>query len=193
MVGAKPSYRKEHILKALLILDKKRTGRKKLVKKMGLGEGSVRTILKKLKEEELITSVKQGHSLTEKGSLILANTLKKFTRPETFETFDLACGSPKAMSIIKDASAKVGKGMDQRDTAVKAGADGALILACKDGELQFPSGGIGLDELGETKRKVEALPLSEGDVVAIVFAQEELQAEDGLLAVIMDLANPEII
>lgn len=189
MVGARESYRREHVLRALLLLNERRMGRKKLVKALGVGEGSVRTILKKLKKEGYISSVKQGHALTDEGRMFLDGLLVKFTQPKVFDSFDLACGSPKSAAIIHNASAKIKKGIDERDAAVKAGADGALILVYKDGKLRFPSDDGGLEELSETRGKLEQLKLEEGDVVAVSFGKDAASAEDGVLAVILELAD----
>ncbi|MFH1788898.1 MAG: DUF4443 domain-containing protein [Candidatus Altiarchaeota archaeon] len=191
MAGAQPSYKTEHILRTLILLEEGRIGRKKLVKKLGVGEGSVRTILKKLKKEQMITSVKQGHTLSDKGLKMLEKLLEEFTKPHALESFDLACGSTKAMAIVHNASAKVKKGLDERDIAVKAGADGAVILVYKDGKIQFPAGDAGLEELSETRSKIEELDLREGDVVVISFAGDEIKAEDGVLAVITNLVDLE--
>ena len=191
MVGAQPSYKTEHVLKTLLLLSEGKVGRKKLVKKLGVGEGSVRTILKKLKKEGLISSVKQGQSLSRDGTLFLGKLLEEFTKPQVFDSFDLACGSHKKVAVVRNASAKVKKGLDERDIAVKAGADGAVILVYKGGEIQFPADDAGLEELSETKAKVGELDLEEGDVVIISFAGDEIAAYDGVLAIIADLVDLE--
>jgi Mn-dependent DtxR family transcriptional regulator len=187
MAGARESYRREHVLRTLLLIWDRRTGRKKLVKELGVGEGSVRTILKKLKREGLISSVKQGHALTEKGRGFVERLLLKFTRPQLFESYDLACGSAKSVAVVHDASAKIKRGIDERDTAVKAGADGAVILVCKEGKIGFPAEDAGLDELPETRGKVEKLRLRDGDVVVIAFGKDAISAEDGVLAVVTEL------
>jgi hypothetical protein len=93
------------------------------------------------------------------------------------------------MAIIHDASAKITKGVNERDTAIKAGADGAVILVHKGGHIGFPSGEWGLEELPETKSKIDKLNLAEGDVVVISFGKNAISAEDGVLAVITDIAE----
>ncbi len=187
MVGARPSFEDRHVLKTFVKLKSKRCGRKKLVRELGLGEGSVRTILKKLKNKGFIASVKQGHTLTPLGEEFIKDFLERFTEPVRLESFDLACGSPKYVTSVHDAAANIKKGLDERDTAVKAGADGAVVMIYKGGELKFPIHDSSMDELSETKRKVSTLDLSEGDVVVISFGKTELSAQDGLYAVVTDL------
>lgn len=189
MVGAHPSYKTEHTIRALFLIKDRRVGRKKLVKELGIGEGSVRTLLKKLKNQGLVSSVKQGHTLTEKGLSQVNTLLNKFTQPEKFESYDLACGSPKMMTVVHETSWKIKKGVNQRDTAVKAGADGALILVYKNNEISFPSDEQGLEELSETGKKLNGIDLREGDVIVVAFAGDESSAENGVLAIAAELVD----
>lgn len=69
MKGPKRQFGKLHVLRTLLILEKKkRIGRKELAKKLVLGEGSVRSILKDLNKRGYLESVvAKGHKLSIKG------------------------------------------------------------------------------------------------------------------------------
>jgi len=58
MVGNIPGYVKTDIIRAFLLM-KENISRNKLVKKLELGEGTVRTILDILKHKNLICSTKQ--------------------------------------------------------------------------------------------------------------------------------------
>ena len=72
MVGNIPNFNDVDILRCFLKIDKD-ISRIDLVKKLQLGEGTIRTILNILKNNNLITSTQKGHSFNEKGVKILNN------------------------------------------------------------------------------------------------------------------------
>jgi len=184
MVGASPDFSDVHLMRTLLILKRERIGRKKLVKMLGLGEGSVRTILRSLKDKNLIKSSKSGHELTSCGFGYIKEYLEKFTSPIEFSSPDLKdfIGENKASLIIShNASSRIRKGVEQRDTAIKAGADGAIILVYED-ELRFPVSDISLPEF-----KDKFFDLKKGDVVILGFADNYADAENGAIAIALDL------
>ena len=79
MVGNIPNFTKFDVLRSLFRIDEN-TSRSELVEKLGLGEGTVRTILDMLKEKGFIESTRQGHGLTDSGK----GLLKKLNRIMTF-------------------------------------------------------------------------------------------------------------
>ena len=110
--------------------------------------------------------------------------LEKFTSPIEFSSPDLKdfIGENKASLIIShNASSRIRKGVEQRDTAIKAGADGAIILVYED-ELRFPVSDISLPEF-----KDKFFDLKKGDVVILGFADNYADAENGAIAIALDL------
>ncbi|MBU1854791.1 MAG: hypothetical protein KKF89_03655, partial [Nanoarchaeota archaeon] len=67
MVGNKPNYKEEDILRTFLYIEDKPVSRAELVEKLELGEGTIRTILSFLKEKKLLKSNRPGHYLSKKG------------------------------------------------------------------------------------------------------------------------------
>ena len=61
MVGNIPNFTKIDLLRCFVRLNKN-IGRKELSKELGLGEGTVRTILNILKSKKLLDSTKKGIS-----------------------------------------------------------------------------------------------------------------------------------
>jgi DNA-binding Lrp family transcriptional regulator len=154
-----------------------RMGRKDLAKELGIGEGSVRTILNQLKRSGLLVSSRGGHSLTHKGRRALG-TPSEFVR---IDAGDLTVGEVDVATIVRGAAAKVKKGIEQRDEAIKAGATGATILVFKEGQVQFPDRFIEVGkELSETI--VKALRPREGDVIVIGTGSDVSSAEAGARA-----------
>ncbi len=186
MVGADPSFTQAHIVRTLFILDESMMGRKKLVKVLGLGEGSVRTIIKRLTKDGLIDSSKKGHFLTTEGKRWINSIQDRFTRPYSVES-DLVEGF-KSLIVVHNAVGRLGSIVSYRDVAVKAGALGALILKNDGGKLVFPSAE---DDLKGFEGEIDTgrLKLTGDDVIVIVFANTYEIAESGAVSIALDLCG----
>jgi len=191
MVGAAPSFSQTHLVRALLMLISGRVGRKNLVKILGVGEGSVRTIIKRLKGDGLIKSSKQGHELTEKGRETVENYLNKFSVPGEFEASDLSInlGEFSSIVIVHRASNKFGSGIEQRDIARDAGATSIAILLYREGILEFPTPEARLSQFPDSEKELEKMELREGYIVVISFGKSRASAENGAVAVALQLMN----
>ncbi len=176
-VGPLPRFAEVHVRRTIeLIAEHKTIGRKQLAKILGVGEGSMRTILNQLKEQELITSSRGGHAITAKGKRALDKPLESVQ----IDAGDLTVGDVDVAIVVRRAGNKVKKGIEQRDEAIKAGADGATVLVFRAGKLQFP------DDFAKVDKKVEKLAvvlrLREGDVVVIGTGKDAAKAEVGARA-----------
>lgn len=184
-IGPLPRFAETHVRMALeLIASHQRIGRKQLAEELGVGEGSMRTILNQLKKRGLITSSRGGHSLTAKGKRVLGKPFE-FVR---VDVGNLTVGEVSIATIVKGVAAKVKRGIEQRDEAIKAGADGATVLIFREGKLRFPDGFF------EVKKKagdalIEALRPREGDVIVIGTAGDAVKAEAGAKAAARGLAK----
>ncbi|MBU4265690.1 MAG: hypothetical protein L6243_07065 [Candidatus Altiarchaeales archaeon] len=191
MVGAAPSFSEAHLVRALLMLSSGRVGRKNLVKILGVGEGSVRTIIKRLKGEGLIKSSKQGHELTQKGKETVENYLNKFSMPGEFKADDLSLhpGEESSSVIVYGAADRISNGLEQRDIARDAGATSIAILLYKEGILEFPTPEARLSQFPDSEKELEKMELREGDIVVISFGKSRASAENGAVAVALQLMN----
>jgi len=185
MVGAAPSFGETHVVRTLLVLSEGKAGRKSLVKILSVGEGSVRTIIKKLESDGLLLSKPRGHELSAKGKKLVESYLQKFTMPE-FADLDIvdrkACGI-----ILHKACDKITTGLSEREIAVRSGADGAILLKYAGGRLSFPCDDISLEDYPKTRTFLAGKKLSEGDLVVIGFADKQEKAVDGAMAIVLDL------
>jgi len=186
MAGADPSFTEVHVLRTLYLLHSRRTGRKRLVKLIGLGEGSVRTIIKRLSLSGLVASSKQGHELTESGARLAEEILKKISKPVAFDSSGLVCGC-QSLVIVRGAAGMVGDGVALRDVALRAGAAGAVVLV-HDGRISLPGGFMDLDRYA-LANKLGGLPIRESDAVVIGFGPTQHKAEDGAVATALRLAG----
>jgi DNA-binding MarR family transcriptional regulator len=182
-VGPLPRFAEVHVRRALeLIAEHKTIGRKQLAKKLGVGEGSMRTILNQLKKHGLITSYRGGHALTAKGRQAVGRPLK-FVQ---VDAGDLTVGEVDVATVVRGAASKVKKGIEQRDEAIKAGADGATVLVFRADKLRFPEGFARVDR--EVVRQLARMfNLREGDVVIIGTASDLIKAEAGVKAAVQSL------
>lgn len=180
MVGNIPNYTKIDILRCFLRLGRK-TSRQELSRGLGLGEGTIRTILQSLKSRNLLDSTKKGHFLSKKGA-------------ELLEQIKLCISMPKALdaSILYPEFKKIGivvKGQESlreiyklRDIAVKNGSEGALILKFEN-RLYAPESGFEQD-YSELEKYFK---FGSGDILVISFAKEIRRAETGAVAVAVEL------
>jgi len=191
MVGAAPSFSEAHLVRALLMLNSGRVGRKNLVRILGVGEGSVRTIIKRLKGDGLIKSSKQGHELTQKGKETVENYLNKFSMPGEFKASDLSLhsGEESSLIIVHEAADRISNGLEQRDIARDAGATSIAILLYKKRILEFPTPEVRLSQFPDSGKELENLDLKEGDAILISFGKTEAKAENGAVAVALQLTD----
>ena len=86
--------------------------------------------------------------------------------------------------LIKDKGNKINKGIEQRDTAVRAGGKDAITLVYQCGKLVLPTISTNLikDYLNAFKLIINILKPEEDDVVIINSADKLLEAEYGALA-----------
>ena len=136
MVGNLPNFTKLDVLRCLFRIEKP-LSRSVLSERLELGEGTIRSILDILKGNNLLASGKKGHYLSQKGKELLKEVNKNIGISKADLSFVFP--SKKGIAVqIRHAKNKKGlaKAYELRDTAVKAGADGALILEY-DGKLKL--------------------------------------------------------
>ena len=177
-IGPLPRFAEVHVRRTLeLIAKHKRIGRKQLAEELEVGEGSMRTILNQLKKQGLITSSRGGHTLTAKGKSSLGKPLE-FVQ---VDTSNLTVGKVDVATIVRGAAKKIKRGIEQRDEAIKVGAQGATVLVFKGGKLQFPDRFI---KVGKRNSEIiiKTFKPREGDVIIIGTANDIVSAEAGARA-----------
>ncbi len=180
MVGNASNFSRMDVLRCFLRLVKD-SGRQELARDLELGEGTVRTILSKLKSNKLLDSTKKGHSLSSKGNRVLGSISKKISGMKETETKEIYPNAKKIAILLRNAPNL--KSLHRlRDIAVKNGADGALILKF-NGKLYAPESGYEKDF-----RALERLfDLSKNDALVIAFSFNRKSAENGALAIAVEL------
>jgi len=191
MAGAKPSFSEVHVIRTIIALQA-RTGRKKLLRKIGIGEGSMRTILKKLKNNGLIDSAKKGHALNDSGNGYLNEYMKKFSAPFKIHADDIV-GGRKTGIVVHAASGKITTGLSERDMAVRTGASGAIVLKYdnKAKKLTFPDEVRQVEDFPGFKNEIESLNIyfNSGDVLVVAFSDDYIVSENAALEIALRLVD----
>lgn len=183
--GPLPSFTRTQFMDLIMIIGRSETiGRKRLSRLMGLGEGAIRTMLMRLREDGLIEVVgKEGCKLTQKGRRVYKE-LEKLIKDIGELELELPWSHPSNYTIVmKNRASLVKRGLEQRDEAIRAGAKAAIILTYQDDKLMMP----GVTDLMAEHPKfassiIEAVKPENGDVIIIVGADDPLSARHGALA-----------
>ncbi|RLF88066.1 hypothetical protein DRN34_00115 [Thermococci archaeon] len=180
--GAYPEFKIEDAV-AVLFLLKTPKGRKQISEELNLGEGTVRTLLKKLSSVRLVESQQKGHSLSEKGIEVVREISKLFSEPlevsplEDFVTYALVVKNPPEF-----------KSIELRDEAIRFFARGAMILIVQENEIVFPEDRRALKEtLPELSEDLKKLPVENGDLVIVTWANTKADALKSLIHVALTL------
>jgi hypothetical protein len=175
-----------HVYKALAALsDGRRKGRKQLSQAVGVGEGSMRTIIEYLRDHELIDVKQTGISISNKG----VEFLNGFPiQVGVLSKTDATLGSEAVAVLVRGHRSRVKIGVEQRDAAIRTGADGATTIVVQGGELWVPPD-FNLDkERPDFTAELRGIfSVKEGDVIIIGTGSDYHHAEDGALAAAFEI------
>ena len=171
-----PKFNDYHIWKAFQCLDETNpVGRKRLSQLLRIGEGSTRTILSMMQDQNMITIGKSGILLTETGA-----EFKKTVQMDVADVSisDLTIGDRDCAVRVPKMARNVKYGCEERDAAIKSGATGATTLIYSNGKLIFPGSDYPVDPDVESKIR-SVFSLKNDDVVIIGTGPTEESAEVG--------------
>ena len=133
------SFELVHIFKTFQLLDKnEHISRVLLCQELALGEGSVRTLVKHLKMQNLVKSTNGGTRLTEKGKILSSELLQSIPSEDNMPKCSIALGKFNYMILLRKYGFAIKSGIEQRDAAIKIGAVGATTLLYKDHKFIMP-------------------------------------------------------
>ncbi|MBX8631875.1 MAG: hypothetical protein J9259_05080 [Thermoplasmata archaeon YP2-bin.285] len=174
-----------HYFKALCVInDAGRMGRARLSAELGIGEGSMRTLLNELEEASYITRNNAGIVLTAEGKRLLSSI------PVVLGVADrcaFSLDSYSSVAIVRGAAGKVTNGLTQRDEAVRNGAVGATTLVIRKGCLLIPPLMEKVDDGELRKRIFSELRGRDGDAVIISSGKARQLAEKSAFAASLTL------
>ncbi|HYZ49273.1 MAG TPA: DUF4443 domain-containing protein, partial [Nitrososphaeraceae archaeon] len=133
------SFELVHIFKTFQLLDKnEHISRVLLCQELALGEGSVRTLVKHLKMQNLVKSTNGGTRLTEKGKVLSSELLQSIPSEANMPKCSIALGKFNYVILLRKYGFAIKSGIEQRDAAIKIGAVGATTLLYKDRKFIMP-------------------------------------------------------
>ncbi|MDA4135694.1 MAG: hypothetical protein OK449_01675 [Thaumarchaeota archaeon] len=189
--GPRAVFTQVDVLKALVAIGKSgKVGRGRLGTLTGLGQGEVRTLIKRLKDNQLIVIEVDGCRLSKKGEKEYAkiSSLLLWSGPVNAKPLEL--GERCWAVLVAGVDKGVRYGIEQRDAAIKAGADGAFTSVFKSGRFTVPGEGADCEKDGPSEPWVSLRKVGphEGDVVVVTGSSKEADAENGALAAVLTLA-----
>ena len=188
--GPLPAFSKLHVLKAIDLVGRMGPlSRASLSRELGIGEGAVRTLLKKLVSADLVRTSRSGCVLTEEGMALWTELNARLAKRSPIARSAISLGAHGFAILVRDGAKKVRLGVEQRDEAVRAGAKGALVLIAEEGRLKMPgvSDDIRADYPDLFEEVAKSLEPEEGDAIVIAYADDPLVAEYGALAAALSL------
>ena len=192
--GPTPVFTPVHVSRALLCIgDEGPIGRIELSRKLGVGEGAVRTIIRHLVRAKVVATERGGCVLTARGSALYKTLRLKLSKPCVINGRQLALDKWSVAVLVKGSGGLVKRGIEQRDAAIRAGATGACTLICRNGKLVMPMGEdeewiLASNELLFQEIQ-QALTPGNNDVITIVSASAREIAEYCAVAAALTLVS----
>jgi len=183
--GPRAVFSEVHVLKAILAIGSAgAVGRGRLGSLVGLGQGEVRTLIKRMKEKDLIVIAPDGCKLSRKGEREFQRLREKVPWSSSVAAKSLGIGDACSAVLVRGAGKNVRRGIEQRDAAVRVGANGAFTAIFAKGRFTLPGEGADCEKDGprELWSAARSAGPREGDVLIVVGADSEEAAELGALA-----------
>ena len=134
------SFDMAHVFKTLQLIKKRgHISRDLLSKELGLGGGSVRTLIRHLQIYNMIKATNAGTTMTQKGEALLSELSFSIPAETSVPRCSIALGKFNYVVLLKQYGHTIKSGLEQRDAAIKLGAKGATTLLFINAELVMPS------------------------------------------------------
>jgi predicted transcriptional regulator len=190
--GRAPSFNKAQVVKALEIINTYGTvGRIRLSKELELGEGMIRTFLRHASKEKIIECSKHGIGLSECGKRLFSDLRSRISEGIEIPNSPLTVGPSSVAVLVKGVARGVGTGVEERDTALKAGASGATTLVFSRNKLIMPTSEEdafkGISPIHNML--VSKLDPKENDVIIIGCGENRRLAEQGAIMAALKLLD----
>ncbi|MGB8188404.1 MAG: DUF4443 domain-containing protein [Nitrososphaeraceae archaeon] len=164
------SFDMVHVFKTLqLIQENGHVSREKLCKDLGLGEGTIKTLVRHLKMQNLIESTNAGTTMTKKGNSFFSKLLSLIPSEISLSKCAITLGKFNYAVLVKQMSSMIKDGIAQRDAAIRMGASGATTLLFKDNKFLIPQTYFDSlkDEHQLSEQMIKNLHPQDGDVIII--------------------------
>ncbi len=187
--GVKPRYGRAEVYQTLLILAREGPlGRLKIAEKIGLGEASIKTMLRRLRELGLVDiDPIAGAYLTSKGEETVKKMSEKLEPPVTINLCETAKWPNSKIIVLRNAASLLEKlnVLEIRDEIIRRGAHAALIIVVEDDVAKL----AGVEEYtsDEINRIAKTVNASDKDLILVAWSPEPRESERALIEVALDL------
>ncbi|NHV99913.1 MAG: hypothetical protein HA496_09805 [Thaumarchaeota archaeon] len=179
-------YTPGHVLLTIIQTGEGSVSRAKLQKLLGLGDGSVRSMVKCMKKHGLIHTSASGSRLTGRGMRIL--------RQVRLHVPDLRKTGLDYLSVGRVNYAAVLRGIEPpdvlktRDMAVRLGGSGAVLLTVREKSLEIPCVAEDLRSVSvKDHEELSKMSLKEKDFILIVGGDDDCSALRALGSILLEL------
>ena len=189
--GPRAVFTQVDVLKALLSIGHSGTlGRGRLGTLTGLGQGEIRTLIKRMKANQLIVIEVNGCKLSKKGEKEYEKVRSILSWSSRVDAAPLGLGEHCWFVVVRGAAKSVRYGLEQRDAAIKAGANGAFTANFRSSRFTVPGEGTDCekDGAGEPWESIRKVSPGDGDAIIVTGSGTEMDAENGALAAFLTLA-----
>jgi hypothetical protein len=183
--GRTPSFGEAHVVKALELASGEGIGRAALGARLGVGEGVARTLIRHLRDADLIEVTAKGITTSTRGGLLLRDIRTVIQSVGEAPSTDDTVGRRNYAVLVRGAAGGVRAGVEQRDAALLSGAKGATTIVYGD-DPRIP----GMERTPDPalRELVEgAANPKRGDVIIIGTGDSLLSAELGALSAALGL------
>lgn len=164
------SFDMVHVFKTLqLIQENGHVSRERLCEDLGLGEGTIKTLVRHLKMYNLIESTNAGTKMTKKGNSFFSELLSSIPSEISLSKCAITLGKFNYAVLVKQMSSMIKDGIAQRDAAIRMGASGATTILFRDNKFLIPQTDFDSlkDEHQLSEQMIENLHPQDGDVIII--------------------------
>lgn len=200
--GIKPAYTRYHVLKCLLVVYREEPiGRLKLSKILKLSETTVRTLIGRLRELNIVCVDRVGGVyLTSKGREIIGKVMEVFVDYGRIDTVYTERIIPyykyayylKLKTPIYTLNIKL---TELRDLVIRCGGEAALILTVENGKLYLPYDETAICEDEDERLRLLRRKIGIEGVKTILIAfssRSESEAEKAAIETLIELLTSKI-
>ena len=169
-----------------LIGQKRKVAREKLSMLTGIGEGSIRSILKILSNKKLVVTTQKGSELSPKGKKMFGQAMELFTLPKKIKHDVFKDGLDAYASIVKKYERKKIKELYKaRDFAIRKGCNSVMVLICnRNGSIKIPY--VRKWNFNMLHEELEVLP---SQLVILASSKTRKITEKGILTILEYLSE----
>jgi biotin operon repressor len=187
--GAKPSYGTIEVVRALLTIKKVGlVSRAQLSEELGIGEGAVRSLVRRLSLMGFVEVIRSGCRLTAIGEQVVSAFSEHVRGPVELDLTDVWNHARSVGLSVRQGARIVGRGLEERDEAVRHGAEAAMVLIFRSGRVLMPE----LEDVTSqyphfSERVTSSIKPVENDCIIIAGASSYRRAESGALGAALSL------